>query len=61
MSTTEKALTVHLVMLTGFPGDAFLVQVNRELHDHFGIEHTTLQIEIGDPSYPCPLAQENVV
>lgn len=61
MSTTETALTVHLVIPAGFPGDAFLMQVNRELHDHFGIEHTTLQIETGDPSYPCPLAQENVV
>ncbi len=61
MSTTETALTVHLVMPTGFPGDAFLMQVNRELHDHFGIEHPTIQIETGDPSSPCPLAQENVV
>ncbi|MEH1973428.1 MAG: cation diffusion facilitator family transporter [Nostoc sp.] len=61
MSTTETALTAHLVMPTGHPGDAFLVQVNRELQDHFGIEHTTLQIETGDPSSPCPLAQENVV
>ncbi|MEH2269025.1 MAG: cation diffusion facilitator family transporter [Nostoc sp.] len=61
MSTTETALTAHLVMPTGHPGDAFLVQVNRELQDHFGIEHTTLQIETGDLSYPCPLAQENVV
>ncbi|KYC34869.1 cobalt transporter [Scytonema hofmannii PCC 7110] len=61
MSTTETALTAHLVILTGYPGDAFLMQVNRELHDHFGIEHTTIQIETGDPSYPCPLAQENVV
>ncbi|KAB8314332.1 cation transporter [Tolypothrix campylonemoides VB511288] len=61
MSTTETALTVHLVIPAGYPGDAFLMQVNRELHDHFGIEHTTLQIETGDPSYPCPLAQENVV
>ncbi|GBE93774.1 cation diffusion facilitator family transporter [Nostoc cycadae] len=61
MSTTETALTAHLVMPTGHPGDAFLVQVNRELQDHFGIEHTTFQIETGDPSYPCPLAEENVV
>lgn len=61
MSTTDTALTAHLVIPTGHPGDAFLVQVNRELRDHFGIEHTTLQIETGDPSYPCPLAQENVV
>ncbi|MEG4044563.1 cation diffusion facilitator family transporter [Microcoleus sp. Pol17_C1] len=61
MSTTETALTAHLVMPTAYTGDAFLVQVNRELHDLFGIEHTTLQVETGDPSYPCPLAQENVV
>ena len=61
MSTTETALTAHLVMPAGHPGDAFLVQVNRGLHDHFGIEHATLQIETGDPSYPCPLAQENVI
>lgn len=61
MSTTETALTAHLVMTAGHPGDAFLVEVNRELHDHFGIEHATLQIETGDPNYPCSLAQENVV
>ena len=61
MSTTETALTAHLVMPTAYTGDAFLVQVNRELHDLFGIEHTTLQVETGDPSYPCSLAQENVV
>ena len=61
MSTTETALTAHLVMPTAYTGDAFLVQINRELHDLFGIEHTTLQVETGDPSYPCPLAQENVV
>ena len=61
MSTTETALTAQLVMPTVYPGNAFLVQINRELHDLFGIEHTTLQVETGDPSYPCPLAQENVV
>lgn len=61
MSTTETALTVHLVMPTGFPGDAFLVQVTQELHARFGIEHATLQIETGDPSYPCPLAGGNLV
>ncbi|HEY9668887.1 MAG TPA: cation diffusion facilitator family transporter [Coleofasciculaceae cyanobacterium] len=61
MSTTETALTVHLVMPTGFPGDAFLVQVTQELHARFGIEHTTLQVETGDPSYPCPLAGGNLV
>ncbi|WP_427968527.1 cation diffusion facilitator family transporter [Altererythrobacter sp.] len=45
MSTTETALTAHLVMPTGHPGDAFLQEVAHRLeHDH-GIGHTTLQIE----------------
>ncbi len=61
MSTTETALTVHLIMPNGHPGDAFLVEVNKELHDHFSIEHTTIQIEFGDPNYPCVLANEGVV
>ncbi len=48
MSTTEIALTVHLLMPTGHPGDDFLAQVCQELHDHFRIEHSTIQIELGD-------------
>jgi cobalt-zinc-cadmium efflux system protein len=43
MSTTETALTVHLIMPAGFPGDRFLAETARELHDYFGIEHATLQ------------------
>lgn len=61
MSTTQIALTAHLVIPSGHPGDDFLFQISKELHDHFGIEHTTLQIEIGDPSSSCSLAQDNVV
>lgn len=61
MSTTETALTAHLVMPGGVPKDAFLVQVSQELHDQFSIEHATVQIETGDPNYPCPLAQDNFV
>ena len=48
MSTTETALTAHLVMPTGHPGDEVLHQICHQLHDRFGIEHTTLQIELGD-------------
>ncbi len=45
MSTTETALTAHLVMPEGHPGDAFLTQLAQRLsHDH-QIGHTTLQIE----------------
>ncbi|HAP47725.1 MAG TPA: cation transporter, partial [Afipia sp.] len=44
MSTTESALTCHLVMPSGHPGDAFLVQATRHLKETFGIQHTTIQI-----------------
>ncbi|MFC4171869.1 cation diffusion facilitator family transporter [Microvirga sp. GCM10011540] len=46
MSTTETALTVHLAMPDGHPGDRFLADVQRELQEHFGIGHATIQIEI---------------
>lgn len=53
MSTTQTALTAHLVMLTGNPGDAFLSRISMELHDNFGIEHTTIQVEMGNFLRPC--------
>ncbi|BAZ41065.1 cation diffusion facilitator family transporter [Calothrix sp. NIES-4101] len=53
MSTTETALTAHLVMLAGNPGDAFLARISMELHDKFGIEHTTIQVETGNFLLPC--------
>ena len=53
MSTTETALTAHVVMNEKIYDDAFLAKTASELHDKFGIEHTTLQIEFGDPEYPC--------
>jgi cobalt-zinc-cadmium efflux system protein len=54
MSTTQVALTAHLQMPGGHPGDAFLHDVQHRLeHDH-GIHHMTLQIEIGDGD-PCHL------
>lgn len=45
MSTTESALSAHLVMPAGAPGDAFLQEIAHELEDHFGIHHTTIQVE----------------
>jgi cobalt-zinc-cadmium efflux system protein len=53
MSTTETALTAHLVMPTGGLGDAFLTRISQELHDRFGIEHTTIQVEAGNSLLPC--------
>jgi cobalt-zinc-cadmium efflux system protein len=61
MSTTETALTAHLVIPDGHPGDDFLVQTCKELHDHFGIEHSTLQIEVDDSNQTCALASHHRV
>ncbi len=61
MSTTESALTVHLVMPGDYPGDAFMARVSRELHERFHIAHPTIQVETGDPNHPCVLAPSTVV
>ena len=44
MSTTKVALTAHLIMPDG-NNDAFLADLQEELKHHFGIGHTTFQIE----------------
>jgi len=54
MSTSETALTVHLIMPCGHPGDEFLARVMDALHDDFDIDHPTLQIEMGQ--LPCALS-----
>lgn len=61
MSTSETALTAHLVMPRGYPGDALLSRVQNELAERFAIGHATLQVEHGDPTHPCSLAPEEVV
>jgi cobalt-zinc-cadmium efflux system protein len=59
MSTTETALTVHLVMPGGNPGDRFMADVCRELRAHHHVHHPTIQIETG--AHPCELAPDHVV
>ena len=61
MSTTETALTCHLVMPQGHPGDEALSVIARELEERFHIHHTTLQIELGDSEEVCALTPEHVV
>lgn len=46
MSTTETALTAHLVMPAGHPGDEALAQLSHELSEAFDIHHTTFQVEM---------------
>ena len=53
MSTTEVALTVHLIKPDGSIDDALLHRINEQLHKRFEITHTTLQFEQGNPSAPC--------
>ena len=52
MSTTETALTAHLVKPDHNEDDKLIAQASKELHDHFGIEHTTLQWERDDSTCP---------
>jgi cobalt-zinc-cadmium efflux system protein len=61
MSTTETAMTAHLVIPNRLPDDCFYRDAAREMHDRFGIEHVTLQVENGDPDTPCRQAPDHVV
>jgi cobalt-zinc-cadmium efflux system protein len=54
MSTTENALTAHLVYPDGFPGDACLRGICEELRAHHAIDHVTIQVETGEPGRGCP-------
>jgi cobalt-zinc-cadmium efflux system protein len=61
MSTTETALTAHLVRPGTSLDDALLARACAELDKRFAIRHATLQIEAGDPAHPCRLAPAEVV
>jgi cobalt-zinc-cadmium efflux system protein len=61
MSTTETALTCHLVMPDGHPGDELLAELAHELQERFAIDHATIQVETGDPAHPCKLVPDHVV
>ncbi|MTT30794.1 cation diffusion facilitator family transporter [Terrilactibacillus sp. BCM23-1] len=59
MSTTEAALTVHLIRSEIKDNDVLLQKINKELHDQFDIEHATIQIEKG--TFSCSLASEDSI
>jgi cobalt-zinc-cadmium efflux system protein len=61
MSTTEVALTVHLVMEEQPENDLFLHEVSDVLHERFGIGHATTQIECGNSERDCRQAPVHVV
>jgi cobalt-zinc-cadmium efflux system protein len=56
MSTTEFALTAHLVMPGGFPGDQFLADCAHGVEHRFGIGHATFQVELGHDCHDCGIS-----
>lgn len=61
MSTTETAMTAHLVRPGCGLDDHLLHDIRRELEHRFAIAHATLQVEAGDTEHVCPLAPDHVV
>ena len=62
MSTTDTALTAHLVLCVGgTTAPSFFDEASKKLHDEFGIGHATLQVECAPGATPCALAPEDVV
>lgn len=61
MSTTSSALTAHLVKPDGCLDDALLGRVQSELHDRFGIDHMTIQLECGDETSACAQEPPHVI
>lgn len=57
LSTTEVALTAHLVMPQGHPGDAWLDDLAQALRNEYAIHHATLQVETGVQDHACTLLE----
>jgi cobalt-zinc-cadmium efflux system protein len=61
LSSTETALTAHLVVPWSSCAPTFLPDVCKQLHDRFDIEHSTLQIEAPGAAQPCTQAPDDKV
>jgi cobalt-zinc-cadmium efflux system protein len=61
MSTTETALTAHLIRPDNAGCDVFLRETAEGLAKTFRIGHPTLQVETGEGGHPCHLAPAHVV
>jgi cobalt-zinc-cadmium efflux system protein len=57
LSTTEAACTAHIVKRDPQLDDDLLRKISDGLHDHFGIEHTTVQFELSCAP-DCPMESE---
>ncbi len=61
MSTTDAALTVHLIVCEHHPGNEFLARVAEELEQRFRISHATFQIELDNNIAVCRFAPDHVI
>jgi cobalt-zinc-cadmium efflux system protein len=59
MSTTETALTCHLVMPAPPADDVFMAEIAEVLHRRFKVGHVTIQVERGEAA--CALEPDHVV
>ncbi|MGC9269222.1 cation diffusion facilitator family transporter [Acidiphilium sp.] len=57
ISTTETALSVHVVTPGGHPGDEFIDRLVEAMHRKFDIDHATVQIELNESgcAHACEL------
>lgn len=61
LSTTETALTGHLVIDARVCEPGFLRTIGRALEDKFGIHHATIQMEPPDAPEDCAQAPDHVL
>ena len=60
MSTTEVALSVHLIIVDDSLNNDFLPKLQQQLHERFSIEHSTIQVERQDDG-PCMLNKNECI
>jgi cobalt-zinc-cadmium efflux system protein len=61
LSTTETALTAHLICRPGVTSESLLPQISAEVRRRFGIGHATIQLETEELARQCELRPDHVV
>jgi cobalt-zinc-cadmium efflux system protein len=61
LSTTETALTVHLICSPGVESESLLPEISTEARRRFGIGHVTIQLETEELARQCELRPDHVV
>ncbi|TKC91562.1 cation transporter [Trinickia terrae] len=59
LSTTESALSAHLVMPGGHPGDTVLDGIVQTLREQYAMHHATLQVDLGTSEHRCSLERRD--